>query len=612
MDKKMLKRTRFFISLLLLVFLLLCARLAYLQVIQYDSYWTRAEKNRLRILPITAPRGEIFDRNGEQIVTNRPGFTVSLVDLGDGYSDETIAYLTNLLHMEKGEIRDKIRSQYYRRYLPIRLKTDVSMQIVAAIAEKRMELPGVLIEVQPIRNYVYGNFSSHILGYLGEGTVAAWVEDYWQQHDDYRYRIGELVGQAGIEMAWEPFLRGIDGGIQVEINSTGQAIAEFERVDPQPGHDIYLTIDIPLQLAVERALAEAVERLVVDEGNAYAGEAAAVALDPQSGRILAIASIPSYDLNTFHRDFSILEGDRRLRPLVNKTIEEAYPVGSVFKMVTALAALEEGVVSPSDRVYCSGSITRYGATKSCFRGTAHGPLNIVEAITKSCNVFFYEMGLRVGIDSLAHYTREFGFGSPVGLTDIFGERRGVVSSREYKRDVYNEPWYPAETMDAAIGQSFQSITPLQLANYTAMVANGGTHYRPYLVEKIVDSGGEVLKMAEPEILHQLEANPVTWERIQLGMIRAALPGGTAGRLADFPVSIAGKTGTAQAAGSGTSIPSHSLFVAYAPADNPEIALAVFVKHGGTGGTTAVPVARQILEQYFNIMPEDPEEEDITS
>ena len=608
MDKKMLKRTRFFISLLLLVFVLLCARLAYLQVIQYDTYWARAEKNRLRILPITAPRGEIYDRNNEQIVTNRPGFTVSLVDLGDGYSDDTIARLANLLDMEREEIRNKIRSQYYRRYLPIRLKTDVSMQVVAEIAERRTELAGVLIEVQPIRNYVYADFAAHILGYLGEGTVPAWLEDYWEGHDDYKYRIGDLVGQAGIEMAWEPFLKGIDGGIQVEVNSTGQAIAEFERVEPKPGHDLYLTIDIPLQFSVEQALTEAVERLKLEE-NLYAGEAAAVVLEPHSGRILAISSIPSYDLNTFHQDFTALQGDRRLRPLVNKAIEETYPVGSVFKMVTALAALEEGVVSPGDRVNCAGSITRYNATKSCFRGTVHGPLNIVQAITKSCNVFFYEMGLRVGIDNLAHYTRMFGFGSPEGLQDIFGEKRGVVASREYKQEIYNEPWYPAETMDAAIGQSFQSITTLQLANYVSMIANGGIHYRPYLVEKVVDSEGEILKTGEPEILHQLDAQTVTWDRIRQGMIQATLPGGTAARLADFPVSIAGKTGTAQAAGSGSSIPSHSLFVAYAPVENPEIALAVFVKHGGTGGTTAVPVARQILEQYFNIEPEEVEEEE---
>lgn len=603
----MLNRTRFFISVLFVLFLLLCARLAYLQVIQYDTYWQRAEKNRLRILPITAPRGEIFDRNNRQIVTNRPGFTVSLVDLGDGYSEETIARLASLLDMESMEIREKIRSQYYRRYLPIRLKTDVSMQTVAAISERRMELPGVLIEVQPIRNYVYGDFTSHILGYLGEGTVPLWVSEYWQQYDNYSYRAGELVGQSGIELAWEPFLRGVDGGIQVEINSTGQAIAEFERVDPRPGHDLYLTIDIPLQQAVEQALAAAVGRLVL-EGNAYAGEAAAVVLDPGTGRILALASIPSYNLNTFHRDFTRLEEDRRLRPLVNKAIEEAYPVGSVYKMVTALAALEEGVVRPAERVACAGVITRYNATKSCFRGTAHGPLNIVEAITRSCNVFFYEMGLRVGIDNLAHYAREFGFGSSVGLNDIFGEKRGVVASREYKREIYNEPWYPAETMDASIGQSFQSITILQLANYVAMIANGGVHYRPYLVERVVDSEGEVIKQAQPEIIHYLEAKPDTWELLRQGMVRATLPGGTAGRLADLPVRVAGKTGTAQAAGRGTDIPSHSFFVAYAPVEEPEIALAVFVRHGGTGGTTAVPVTRQILEQYFNIEIPQPEEE----
>lgn len=608
MDKKMLKRTRFFISLLLIVFLLLCARLAFLQVVQHDSYWLRAEKNRFRILPVSAPRGEIFDRNDVQIVTNRPGFTVSLVDLGDGYSADTIDHLAVLLDMGSEEIREKIRSQYYRRYLPIRLKTDVSMQTVAAISERRMELPGVLIEVQPIRNYVYGDFASHLLGYLGEGTIPVWVEEYWKElNDDYNYRDGELVGQAGIEKAWEPFLRGVDGGIQVEINSTGQAIAEFERVEPRPGHNIHLTLDAPLQKAMENALAEGVERVLLED-NTYAGEAAAVALDPQTGKILALASIPAYDLNTFHRNFLELDKDRRLEPLVNKAIKEAYPVGSVYKMVTALAALEDGEIGPGDRVNCSGSLTRYNATKSCFRGTAHGPLNIVEAITKSCNVFFYEMGLRVGIDSLSHYAREFGFGRPVGLTDIFGEIGGIVASREYKRDIYNEPWYPAETMDAAIGQSFQSITILQLANYVAMIANGGIHYRPYLVEKIVSGEGEVLKEARPEVIHQLEAYPDTWNSIRQGMIRASLPGGTAARLADFPVGIAGKTGTAQAAAGGSNIPSHSFFVAYAPVEDPELALAVFVKHGGTGGTTAVPVARQIFEQYFQIEPEEPAED----
>jgi penicillin-binding protein 2 len=601
MDKKMLQRTRVFLYLVILVFVVLLTRLAYLQIFRYEYYWARAEKNRLRILPITAPRGEIFARRGEQLVTNRPGFTVSLVDLGQGYSEETIDYLVQLLEMEEEEIHDKIKSQFYRRYLPLRLKMDVSMETVSKIAERRMELPGVLIEVQPNRNYVFGNFLSHVLGYMGEGVVPDWVESYWEGQG-YQYQPGETVGQAGIELAWESFLQGEDGGLQVEVNSTGQAIGEFERVEPRPGHDLYLTIDAPLQFAIEKALNETVENLQAG-GNRYAGEAAAVVLDPRSGAILAMADTPAYDPNTFSHDFSALV-QNPYRPLVNKVIEEHYPVGSTFKMVTAMAALQEGVISKEGRVSCGGIITRYNATKSCFRQTAHGSLNIVQAIQKSCNIFFYEMGLRLGIDNLAHYAREFGFGSPVGLTDIFGEKKGIVASREFKNSLYQEPWYPAETMDAAIGQSFNSITPLQLANYVAMIANGGTHYRPYLVEKIVDSAGNPVRIAEPEVLHQMTVDEAHWETIRQGMSLVTLPGGTGAGLVDFPVRVAAKTGTAQVVGRDGNIPSHSLFVAYAPLDEPEIALAVFVKHGEDWrGSSSLPVARKILEVYFNIPTE---------
>ena len=599
MDKNMLKRTRLFLSFTIFVFIILSARLAYLQVFQYEYYWTRAEKNRLRIMPITAPRGEIFDRNGQQLVTNRPGFTVSLVDLGSGYDPAAITYLSWLLEMEEEEIRGKIRAQYYRRYLPIRLKTDVSMEIVSQIAERRLKLPGVLIEVQPIRNYVYGEFASHLLGYMGEGEVPAWVKKKWEE-TGYKYHAGDLVGQSGIELAWEPYLRGKDGGIQVEVNSTGQAIREFERVEPDSGDDIYLTIDARLQRVTEEALKEAVGELLA-EGNSYAGEAAAVVLDPRRGAILAMASVPSYDPNTFRFDFPELVQDPR-RPLLNKTIEEHYPVGSTFKMVTALAALQEGAVSPTEKVYCGGSVTRYGATKSCYRGTAHGPLNIMQAIQRSCNIFFYEMGLRVGIDTLARYAYEFGFGAPVGLTDIYGEKKGIVASREFKSTLYKDPWYPAETMDASIGQSFHSITPLQLANYAAMLANGGIHYRPYLVEKIVDSEGEVKMIAEPQVLHTLDVDSSNLEIIRQAMSMVTLPGGTGARLADFPVRVAGKTGTAQVVGRDGSIPSHSLFVAFAPLEEPEIALAVFIKHGESQNrSTSIPVARRILEEYFQVV-----------
>ena len=606
MDKKMLRRTRFFFTLVILLFILLGARLAYLQVIQYEHYWNRAERNRFRIMPISAPRGEIYGSQGEQLVTNRPGFTVSLVDLGSGYSEETIASLGRLLEMEEEEIRERIRSQYYSRYMPIRLKTDVSLETVAVISERRLEMPGVLIEVQPIRNYALGQTAPHLLGYLGSSPAPEWIVARWAARGYENYRPGDMVGQSGLERVWEPYLRGRDGGVQVEVNSTGQSIREFERVEPVPGHDLYLTLDIPLQQAVEQTLKDTVEYLREEEGNLYAGVASAVALDPNTGRILAMASIPDYDLNTFRSDYPDLLADGQ-EPLVNKAIEDHFPVGSVFKMVTAIAALQEGAVSRNERVRCTGSITRYNATKSCFRGTVHGPVHVVDAIRRSCNVFFYEMGLRVGIDRLAHYSREFGFGSPTGLQDVLGERSGIVASREYKDRVYQEPWYPAETMDAAIGQSFQSITPLQLANYTALLANGGIHYRPYLVERVVDNQGQTVLLAEPEVLHRMEVDEGHWQAVREGMARAVLPGGTAARLADMTIPIAGKTGTAQVTTRESDIPTHSLFVSYAPVEEPEIALAVFIRHGGLGGATAAPAARDILEFYFGAAEEDRED-----
>lgn len=606
MDKRMLKRTRLFISIVLLIFVLLSARLAYLQIIQHEHYWARAETNRMRILPITAPRGEVFDQQGEQLATNRPGFTVSMVDLGTGYEEETVSRLGELLEMEEEEIMEKIRSQYYRRYLPVRLKNDVDEEVVAQIAEHRLDLPGVLIEAQPIREYVSEETAAHIIGYLGDSPMEEWIVERWQE-EGYEYQIGDLVGQKGLELAWEPYLRGEDGGVQVEVNVTGQAIREYERVDPQPGSDIYLTIDLSFQKKVENILKEAVARQLEEEGNLYAGEAAAVVLEPDSGKVLALASIPTYDPNTFRQDYRSLEEDPR-RPLNNKAIADHYPVGSSFKMVTAVAAMEAVGIGRNDTITCRGTLTRYGATKSCYRGTVHGTLGIVDAITRSCNIFFYEMGLKVGIDSLAHYSREFGFGSPVGLTDIFGEKSGIVASRDYKDQVYNESWYPAETMDAAIGQSFHSFTPLQMANYAAMIVNGGIHYRPYLVEKVVDSEGNVEMMAEPEVLHHMDVNSATWDVVREGMVKAARPGGTAGHLADLPVDIAGKTGTVQVVGTEGSIPNHSIFVAYAPVDEPEVALVVFIKHGGTGGETAAPVAGEILMEYFGFDMEGLEDE----
>lgn len=608
MNKKMMKRARLFIALVLVFFILLVGRLAYLQIINHEEYWHRAERNRLRIMPTTAPRGEIFDREGKKLVTNRPGFTVSLMDLGSGYSEETIKGLAEILEMNEEEIQSKIGSQYFRRYFPIRLKTDVDMDKVARIEERRIELPGVMIEVQPIRNYVLDNFASHLLGYMGEGPIREEARELWKEKG-YEPSSGDIVGLRGVEERWEHELRGSDGGVQVEVNHTGQAIREFERVEPEPGNNLYLTIDASLQVEMEEALQRAVDHLIEEEGNSYAGEAAAVALDPNNGQILGMASIPSFNPNTFFDDYEDLIHDDR-NPLINKAIAEHYPIGSAYKMTTAMSGLETGDIAVGSTINCAGTITRHGATKSCYRGTVHGTISLVNAIKRSCNIYFYETALRSGIDNLSRYSRKFGFGSPTGLNDLFGERGGVVASREYKKELYNEQWYPAETMDAGIGQSFQSITPLQMANYTAMLANRGLHYKPYLVERVVDNDGSTVQVQEPEVLNVLEAQDSHWDAIQRGMLEVTQPGGTAGSLVDFPIAMAGKTGTAQVVGRDGSIPPHSVFVVYAPFDEPEIALAVIVKHGGTGGRTAMPVAREILTAYFGIEEELELEEEI--
>lgn len=607
MDKKMLKRAKVFVALVIIIFIVLAARLAYIQIVNHEYYWERAEKNRFRILPVTAPRGEIFDSEGNELVTNRPGFTVSLVDLGEGYSQETITSLSDILDMEEDEIWEIIGDQYYHRYHPIRLKTDVSEKTVAKIAERRVDLPGVVIEVQPVRNYAFDEHAAHLLGYLGEGAPSQARVDQWKE-EGYELKPGDIVGQSGLELVWEPFLRGEDGGVQVEVDATGQPIREFEQVDPTPGADIYLTLNTSLQLQMEENLENAVQELR-EEGNNRAGEASAVALNPQNGEIMGMASIPSYDPNTIREEYTELVQDTQFRPLTNKAIRESYPIGSSFKMVSAMAALQEGEVGRGEIINCQGSITRHGATKSCYGGTVHGAVNIVDAIKQSCNVFFYKMGLRVGISSLAEYSREFGFGSPTGLTDISGEIDGIVASREYKAERFDgEPWYPAETMDAAIGQSFHSITPLQLANYVSMIANGGIHYRPYVVDKVVAEDGSILKNPGPEEKRHMDVNEVYWDIIKEGMVLSTGPGGTASFLDEFPLKVAGKTGTAQVVGKDGDISPHSVFVAFAPADDPEIALAVFVNHGGTGGATAAPVAKEILKDYFKIGEEDLEEE----
>jgi penicillin-binding protein 2 len=583
MSKSLQKRLRVFTFAVVFVALLLTARLAWLQIYKYDHYLVQAENNRLRDLPITATRGEIRDRNGISLATNRPGFSVSLLDLDRKKAAEVIDYLSQTLGIEKEEIQEKILKQQYKRFAPIRIANDVSPEIVAQLEERAMDLPGVIIETQPVREYPLQTLAAHVLGYVGV------IRDYqYEAMKAEGYRFTDIIGQAGLEATYEQYLRGQDGILRVETDRFGNRVRVLERTEPVAGSDLILTLDARLQDIAERALAQVIADLR-EKGNTQASRGAVVALDPNSGGILAIASYPAFNPNTFFQDYNEIKADPD-KPEVNKAIQGTYPVGSTFKLVGAMAALEEGVITGNSRVTCLGVKSFFGRDRRrCYAGTAHGSLNVVGALQKSCNIFFYEMGYRLGIERLAAYAKDFGFGQVTGLTDLRGEVAGVIDSKERRSN-----FMPGDVLTATIGQG-HAITPLQLANYAAIFANGGTHYRPYLVDKAVNSQGKVVYEAKPEVLKTLPYDEKNWEIVRTGMEAVTEIGGTGSVLRTLPVKVAGKTGSAQVSPGKIS---HSLFVGYAPAEKPEVALAVIVENGGLGGDGGVPVAKLIFEEYF--------------
>ncbi|HZK24261.1 MAG TPA: penicillin-binding protein 2 [Oscillospiraceae bacterium] len=589
MTRSLQKRLRMFTFAVIFVALLLTARLAWLQIYKYDHYLGQAENNRLRDLPITATRGEIRDRNGISLATNRPGFSVSLLDLDRQKAAEVIDYLSETLEIEKEEIQEKILQQQYKRFAPIRIANDVSAEIVAKLEEHAMDLPGVIIETQPVREYPLQTLAAHVLGYVGV------IRDYqYEAMKAEGYRFTDIIGQAGLESTYEQYLHGQDGILRIETDRFGNRVRVLERTEPVGGNDLELTLDTRLQEIAARSLAQGIADLQ-KKGNTQASRGAVVALDPNTGGILAMVSFPGFNPNTFFNDYKEIQADPN-KPEINKAIQGTYPVGSTFKLVGTLAALEEGVITEKSRVTCVGVKSFFGSDRRrCFNSTAHGHLNIIGALQKSCNIFFYEMGYRLGIERLAAYAHDFGFGKVTGLTDIRGEVAGVIDSKERRSN-----FMPGDVLTAAIGQG-HAITPLQLANYAAILANHGTHYRPYLVEKALNGKGKVVYEAKPEVLNTLPYSEKNWELARTGMKAVTEPGGTGAVLRTVPVKVAGKTGSAQVSAGKIS---HSLFVGYAPADNPEVALAVIVENGGLGGDGGVPVAKLIFEEYFALAEMD--------
>lgn len=567
-----------------LVIAVLIGRAAYLQIYQGEYYAGLADGNRIRIVPSMAPRGTFYDRNGELLVTNRPGFSVSLLPLTAPISDDVIDRLSDLLKVPTDEIKTKIAG--HSGFNPIRIKTDVTPDIVSIIEEQKSQYPGVVIEVTPIRDYILKQEGAHTFGYVSEIN-----DTELEKMKDEGYKSGDIIGKFGLEKVYDKELRGENGGQQVEVDVSGKPVQILGRKEPVPGDDLELTIDINLQQAAEKAVDEQLTQI-----GAHA--AAAVVMNPQTGEILAMVSRPAFDPNLFAHGISSKDwnqlNNNPYHPMDNKTITGEYPPGSTFKIVTGTAALTEGVVTPDEQIFDSGH--HWIIPKGNADGEALGWLNFRTALAHSDNVYFYEMGNRLGIDRLEKYARMFGLGAKTGI-DLPYEATGLVANRRYKEKNFDDgEWYLSETFDAAIGQGFNLVTPLQAAMVMGEIAADGKRYKPHVVNRIIAPDGSVVKDFQPELLSQLDVPEEDIKLVQDGLHDVTKYGTAASSFRGFTVDIAGKTGTAE----NSQGRDHGWFVAYGPFDNPNVVVAVIVENGGYGSQSAVPIGRKILEAAFGL------------
>jgi penicillin-binding protein 2 len=559
---------------------LLLAYFWYLQVLRGRYYRELAENNRIRTLPIAAPRGTLLDRHGRILVENRPSFNVILQPELQS-TDEAVSRLANVLHTGEAQIRERLAKRTPLR--PVVVKADASNADVAAVEARRLELPEARVDVIPLRSYPLGRAAAHALGRVGEVT-----DKQLQLSEFAALNPGDLVGQAGVELQHNRSLMGKDGRRRVVVNSRGFEVTEAEREPPAPGPSLTLTLDAELQKAADEAFGEL--------------SGSAVALDPNTGEVLAMTSVPSFDPNEFATGMEASLWNRLstdpATPLMNRVIQGQYAPGSTFKIVLAVAALEEGVITPQTTFYCPGYLSIYNTVFRCHKAAGHGVVDVQKALTQSCNVFFYQAGVRLEIERIAAYARRLGLGVPTGI-DLPHEAAGLIPDTAWKQRVLKQPWYAGETVSVAIGQGQVTVTPLQLARLAAAIANGGKLVRPHLVKDAA--------RAPSDAPIDIGLKPSTLEIVKAGMNGVVNAPGTGWRARLPEVVVAGKTGTAQVVSHARltrGVPSqaivpHGWFVAFAPLNNPRIALAVLAEHAGSGGEGAAPLARKMLAQFFN-------------
>jgi penicillin-binding protein 2 len=584
------RRLPLLISFIILFAVVLSFRLWYLQVMKGTYYNELAENNRIRPVKIRPPRGVIYDRKGRPLVENVLTFDISLVPEDTPDLDAAVERIAPIIKMRPVEIRQlledaaPVRSQYE----PVKLREEAPWDEVALVEAQQDDIPGVIVEPEHRRYYPYGGMASHQFGYIGKVTQT-------QKKKREQLDPGLLVGQSGLEKTYDKLLLGTAGRRMLQVNAAGRKVKDLGIEEPKPGRDLYLTLDLDVQRAAEETLGD------------RAG--AVVALDPNSGEVLALVSHPTYDPNLFPRGISPKDWERLsndpAHPLYNRAIQSVYPPGSTFKVVVSLAGLDTGQIDPQEKVTCSGSLKSGRRTFRCWKKGGHGTISFHQALVESCDVYFYTMGDRIGFDVIARYARMLGLGQTTGIA-LADEKAGLIPTPSWKQERLKEPWYQGDSFINAIGQGFVLVSPIQAAQMIAAVANGGVFYEPHLVKR-----SRSRETGEEKIFPVVEKKRSSFDARALDEVRKALigvtteAGGTAHGAATPLGTVAGKTGTAQVIAQKVpgrklteSTEDHAWFVAYAPAEAPQIAVAVIVQHGGHGGAAAAPVARRVIEEYL--------------
>jgi penicillin-binding protein 2 len=564
-----------------IAFVGLLGQLWYLQVLEGGKLQEMSERNRIRIRPVAAPRGILFDRNGLPLVDNRPAFTLSLIPREIDDRDTVIARLSVFLKIPLSDLQEALDRVPPDSFRPVRVRRGLTLEEVTKVEERKLELPGVVVEVEPQRVYPTSTFAAHLLGYVRE------VSD--DQMKQGRYRRGDMIGQSGLERLLDEYLRGRDGGERIEVDAMGRPVQVMRREEPDPGAQVVTTVDRRIQEAAERAMA--------------GRSGAVVVMDPRNGDVLAMTSSPAFELDRLAGNLDKDEWLKVIRdpltPLMNRALQSQYAPGSVFKVVVAAAGLQEGSLTPMDRIYCNGEFHLGQWTFKDWKEGGHGHVDTRSALIHSCNIFFYQAGLKVGPAAIARYAEAFGLGSPSGI-DLGGEKPGLVPFVDGRRRVDGRKWQAGDTVNMSIGQGQVLVTPMQVARMMSAVANGGVLWRPRLVQRVERVDGSLAYSSASKMTGRVDLSPIVWAFLRHALSGVVNEGGTGGAARIPGIDVAGKTGTAQSINKSDAAKGqdHAWFASFAPVQDPEVVVVVLVERGGKGGQVAAPIARQIYQAIF--------------